>query len=103
MAWKLHERSIDLVKLVAPVAATVDAALADQLRRAVASVPLNLAEGSGLVGRNRLRHYRIALGSAKELRAALEIAGALYSADITAADGVADRVCAMLWRTMSPA
>lgn len=99
--WMLYDLSIDLVKLVAPVAARVDAGLADQLRRAVASVPLNLAEGSGRTGRDRLRHYRIALGSAKELRAALVIAGALYGADIAASDGLADRVCAMLWRTIN--
>ena len=103
MAWKLYELSIDLVKLVAPVAEAVDAGLADQLRRAVASVPLNLAEGSGRAGRDRVRCYRIALGSARELRAALTIAGLLYGADIAASDGLADRVCAILWRTIRPA
>ena len=65
MAFIAYDLSLDLVSLVAPVALAVqrhDRSLADQLRRAVASVPANLAEGSGRVGRDRLHHYRIALG-----------------------------------------
>ena len=97
MAWKLYELSIDLVKLVAPVAEAVDAGLADQLRRAVASVPLNLAEGSGRAGRDRVRCYRIALGSARELRAALTIAGRLAYAETATADRLADRVTGLVY------
>ena len=40
--------------------------LADQARRAMASVPLNLAEGAGRAGRDRVYHFRIAYGSVKE-------------------------------------
>jgi hypothetical protein len=45
--------------------------LADQARRAAASVSLNLAEGSGRAGRDRLQHHRIAYASVKETMAAL--------------------------------
>ena len=53
--------------------------MADQARRASASVPLNLAEGSGRAGRDRLQHYRIALvywyqGDFESSREALEVA-----------------------------
>ena len=97
MAWKLYELSIDLVKLVAPVAEAVDAGLADQLRRVVASVPANLAEGSGRIGKDRLHHYRIAYGSARELRAHLDIAGRLAYADTATADRLADRVTGLVY------
>ena len=49
--------------------------LADQLRRAALSVPANVAEGYGLGTRAQLiRHLRISLGSAYELRLHLEVA-----------------------------
>ena len=86
----------------APLAriAAQDAPLADQLRRAVQSVALNLAEGSGRVGRDRARFYRTAHGSHRETRSALRIAACLgYVGDdeIAAADAVADRLGALLW------
>src|SRR5690606_24439758 len=50
--------------------------LARQLRRAAASVPLNLAEGSGVRAGNRRLRYQTALGSALEVRACFDVAGA---------------------------
>ena len=49
-----------------------DADLARQLRRAATSVPLNVAEGSGVQGGNRRLRYATALGSAREVLACLE-------------------------------
>ena len=49
-----------------------DADLARQLRRAAASVPLNIAEGAGVQGGNRRLRYATALGSAREVLACLE-------------------------------
>ena len=53
-----------------------DRDLGRQLRRASASVALNLAEGMYSRGRNRSAKYHVALGSAQETLACLEVAGA---------------------------
>jgi four helix bundle protein len=48
--------------------------LRDQLGRAASSVALNLAEGSGKTSKkDRCRFYEIALGSARECEAILEL------------------------------
>ena len=48
--------------------------LADQLKRATISVPLNIAEGSGKTSqRERARYHSIARGSAMECAAALDL------------------------------
>ena len=48
-------------------------ALADQLRRAALSVPLNIAEGAGRVSEaDGARHYAIARGSAMECAAIMD-------------------------------
>ena len=49
------------------------AELSDQLDRASISVPLNIAEGAGRAGRDRVRHYMIARGSAVECLACLDL------------------------------
>ena len=41
--------------------------LADQVIRSASSVPANLSEGHGRSGRDRMHHWRIAYGSAKEV------------------------------------
>jgi four helix bundle protein len=51
-----------------------DRSLEDQLRRAITSVALNLAEGNGLRDGNRRLRYLSALGSLDEARAALDVA-----------------------------
>ena len=53
-----------------------DRDLARQLRRASASVALNLAEGMYSRGKNRAARYHTALGSARETWACLEVAEA---------------------------
>ncbi len=78
-----------------------DAPLANQLRRAASSVPLNLSEGRRRVGKDRLHHWRIAAGSADEVRAALAVAlawGYIESESINEPLALLDRVLAMLWR-----
>jgi len=47
--------------------------LAQQLVRSTSSVPLNIAEGAGRFGRDRLQHYRIAYGSCQEAKTTVEI------------------------------
>ncbi|AKU99816.1 hypothetical protein AKJ09_06480 [Labilithrix luteola] len=72
---RIHQTAIGLIADVAPIAAAIalhDRDLASQLRRALSSVTLNIAEGSGQIGGRRRNHYAIALGSAKEAHCALE-------------------------------
>ena len=47
--------------------------LAQQLVRSSSSVALNLAEGAGRFGRDRLFHFRIAYGSCQEAKTTVEI------------------------------
>jgi len=54
-----------------------DVDLGRQLRRAAASVALNMAEGSGNAGGTRRQRYLSALGSAREVGACLDVADAL--------------------------
>ena len=77
--------------------------LADQLRRAVTGMCLNIAEGAGRSGRDRVHHFRIAYGSAQESRTAIALmqaTGSLESGNASAVLELLDRVCAMLWRLM---
>jgi four helix bundle protein len=79
--------------------------LTDQLRRAVESIPSNIAEGNRRVGRDRLHHWRLAAGSADEVRTALRIAigwGHAAADDVAPALEACDRVLAMLWRLTAP-
>jgi len=64
------------------------AQLADQLRRAAFSIPLNIAEGAGKVtARDRCRFHAIARGSAMECGAIVDIAALL---DVIAKDQLTD-------------
>ena len=77
---RLYSLSLESVRLVGPAAASIarhDADLARQLRRALTSVHLNIAEGMDADGRNRHSRFRTALGSTNECIAALDAADAL--------------------------
>lgn len=54
-----------------------DSDLSRQLRRAAASIVLNLGEGMYSKGKNRQARYHTALGSARETLSCLEVAQAL--------------------------
>jgi four helix bundle protein len=104
MAFQVQEAAEAMVRELRPLVAAVgraDRSLGDQLRRAATSVPLNIAEGNGRAGGDRQHHFRVAAGSAREVRAALAVAeawGYLARAACAGALAEADRVLAMLWR-----
>jgi four helix bundle protein len=69
--------------------------LADQANRAAQSVVLNIAEGAGRGGPAGRNHFRIALGSAAELSAALDL---VDLPEIAARQAELQRIGAMLRR-----
>ena len=76
---RIHEVAVELVAEVMPMLGAIqrfDLDLARQGRKALTSTPLNISEGSDQVGKRRMQHYRIALGSARETWSALRVAEA---------------------------
>jgi four helix bundle protein len=68
---------LDIIRQLNPVLAVLarkDRSLENQLRRAIASVALNLAEGVATRDGNKRLRYVTALGSLDEARMALQVA-----------------------------
>jgi four helix bundle protein len=103
-----HDLAIEAAGLVYQLVDKVSPthrSLADQARRAAASVPLNLAEGAGRAGNDRLQHFRIAFGSAKETKSAIHLLTVISAVDSTRAArtlALLDRVNAMSYRLAHP-
>lgn len=77
---RIYDNSISMIRGLRGVIAALerkDPDLARQLKRASASVALNIAEGSYARGRSRSALYQVALGSSKEVTACLDVANAL--------------------------
>ena len=99
----VYERARSVVRELAPLVRTIrehDKSLADQLKRAAQSVVLNIAEGRGSDAGNARARFSTACGSAKEVRAALNIAsdwGYIETHTATHLDERLDEVCAITW------
>ncbi len=102
------DKSIAAAGIAISIAMRVPAPLkpiADQVIRSASSVPANLAEGAGRSGRDRLHHYRIAYGSAKEVDCHLRLlmgAGAISDSSAQSAIILFDDVRAITWRLLHP-
>jgi len=102
--FEVFEVSLTLVRAAGPVLVAIgrrDRALATQLRRALSSVALNVAEGRRRAGQDRLHLWRVAAGSANEVCAGLQVAdawGYVGGARLAELFALCDRVLAMLWR-----
>jgi four helix bundle protein len=75
---EVYQRSIEFLvhalEVIAVLPSKGHAEIADQLRRAAQSQPLNIAEGAGRTSRPDVaKHYTIARGSAMECAAVLDV------------------------------
>ena len=100
---RVYEDALVVLRLLKPTLVEIgrhDSDLARQLRRCGASMVLNIAEGSYARKGNKAALYGVALGSAKEVRACIDVAAALgYVRAIDAGvDCGLDSVCAALFR-----
>jgi four helix bundle protein len=99
----VYDRARKVVRELVPLVQTIrehDKSLADQLKRAAQSVVLNIAEGRGNDAGNARARFSTACGSAKEVRAALNVAsdwGYIETHTATELDDRLDEVCAITW------
>lgn len=102
---RIYQRAIELVALSQRILNELPvgyAFLADQLKRAACSIPLNFAEGyaKGSLKEQR-RFYRIARGSACEVAAIFDVAhtmGVMRDADHEQGKDICDHLARMLTR-----
>ena len=100
MRFLAYDLSIDLIVQLRAALARIkrhDAALAKQGRDAAGSVSLNLGEGNGRAGADRLHHFRIALGSLREVGAVLDVAVAFGYLDEAPLARERDRLCGIIY------
>jgi four helix bundle protein len=108
MAFVLPSYSLEVIAALRPVVGRVarhDRSLADQLRRALSSVSLNVAESAYSDPGTQRTRLHTAAGSANEVRAALAVAvawGYVGPAEVEVALGLLDRILAILWRMLHP-
>ncbi len=104
MAFDAYELAREInrnLRALLPRLKRADPDLFKQMRKAAASVPLNLAEGNRRLGGDRRHCFSIAFGSADEVRSILHTAedlGYLVPKDLVELHALLDRELAMLYR-----
>ena len=104
----VHRKALEAAGIAIALVMRVPAplrCLANQVIRSASSVPANLSEGHGRSGRDRMHHWRIAYGSAKEVDTHLRLltgAGAIDNQQAITAIQLFDEVRAMTWRLLHP-
>ena len=103
IVWqKAMQFSKQVYRLIEQFPATEKYALSDQVRRAVVSIPSNIAEGCGRASNRDYAHFlSIARGSLYETMTQLELAQALgYIETISDVEGLASEISRMLTSLM---
>ena len=102
MALKIHDDVLRLIEELRPTLRLLsqrDVDLYRQLRRALASVSLNIGEGEWLRNGNARARFQTAMGSANESRNALRTAAAVGYVEVDAAHlDTLDRIARTLHR-----
>ena len=77
---RIYQTVLEMIAGAAKIADDIerrDSDLARQMRRAAASVALNVAEGMGNTAGHKKQRYQTALGSAREVMACVDVAKAM--------------------------
>jgi four helix bundle protein len=104
MTLIVQQKALHVAHGLRPLLASIrkrDRQLFEQVRRAMHSVVLNLGEAQGNDSGTARARFASACGSAKEVRAGLQLAAAygyLHRAHVAELDVALDEVCAMSWR-----
>ncbi len=104
MGFLALDHTFGIVRQLRPLVSSIrrhDSKLANQLRDAGSSVALTLGEGNRRQGRDRGHLWRVASGSAEEVRTALRVAeawGYIDQAEAAAVLTDIDELQAMLWK-----
>jgi four helix bundle protein len=100
---RVYQEALEVVRELRGVLGELerrDVDLARQMRRAVSSVVLNVAEGQGSRGKNGALRFSTALGSMRETQACLDVAqalGYLEAVNVQTARKI-DGICGSLYR-----